>query len=555
MKPLVRRLARGVLALGLFAAPAAAQSEPQAAPGISISGLDTVKSLEALQRALLIKEQALAVQQERLAAETDPLAREELLKGAASLREEVEESRRQFDQFAVDIDLQPFSPERAPAKFDWQEKIGQLLQPIMAEVENATRETRLIGSLRSQLEDVRKRRDLAERAVVNLDQLLAEPASPELKSRLEQRRSIWSQTLDQAGNEFMALEIQLQSRLASRESVLDQSTKFFRTIFKTRGLNLTLGIGAFCVVFFGFRLAEYVVHRARRGADKKSFSSRLTALLFHVFSILGGLLAMMAVFNLVGDWFMLGLIVIFLLGVAWASINTLPQQIETIKLMLNVGAVREGEVLVYDGTPYKVDALALSAKLVNPLLDGGRRELPVKYLVGMTSRPPGAREAWFPCREGDWVELADGKTGRIASQTPSAVTLIEWGGARVVYPTKSFLELNPRNLSEGSRVEMTFGIDYKHQSQATTEIPRLMEEKLKDGLSRVVDAQHLLRVAVDFSAAGSSSLDLTVSVDLAGAAAERIREVRFAIQRILVDMCTAHGWVIPFRQLTVHQAT
>lgn len=516
---------------------------------------NTVQSLEALQRALISKEAELAGLQSQVVSAPDEMTREELRKRIMELREEINEQQRQFEGFAVDIDLAPFSPEKEPAKFDWQEKVGKLLEPIMAEVENATKESRIIGQLRSQIEEVGRRRDLAEEAVANLDKLLEQPVSAELKERLVNRRVIWARTLEQAGNEYMALDIQLQSRLATRESMLDQSTKFARHFFQTRGLNLLLGVLSFCFVFFGFRLAEYLLHRFRRGADKKSFSSRLTALLFHVFSILGGLLAMMAVFNLVGDWFLLGIIVIFLFGVGWASINTLPQQVETIKLMLNIGAVREGEVLMYEGMAYRVDALGFSARLNNPALDGGLRILPVKYLVGMNSRRPGEKEAWFPCREGDWVELSDGRSGRVAGQTPSAVTLVELGGARLVYPTANFLSLNPKNLSANCRIESVFSIDHRHQALATTEIPSKMEEKLKAGLSGLTDPQNILNVSVAFSAANTSSLEYTVAVDIKGEAAHQSRELRFAIQRILVETCGENDWVIPFTQITVHQAT
>jgi hypothetical protein len=100
---------------------------------------------------------------------------------------------------------------------------------------------------------------------------------------------------------------------------------------------------AFCAVFFGFRLAEFGLRQLRRKGSEKKFGSMLTALLFHVISVLGGLGAMMLVFNLAGDWFLLGIIIIFLFGIGWASVNTLPRQVETIKLMLNIGAVREGK--------------------------------------------------------------------------------------------------------------------------------------------------------------------------------------------------------------------
>ena len=512
----------------------------------------TLQSLEALQRALAMKEAEATALQDQLAAAGDDLQRDDVRRKLQDVRAAIEEQRRQFDGFAADVDLSPFTPH-ANEKFDWQAQVGKLLEPILAEFENATAESRAIGQLRAQLADVRKRRDLAREAVDNLQALLAQPASAELRARLEARRATWQRVLDENQNEFSALDLQLQGRLASRESVLDQTTGYAKTFFRTRGLNLLLGVLAFGVVFFGFRLGERAARRLRRRGGEKRFGSRLTALLFHVFSVLGGLLAMMLVFNLAGDWFLLGIVVIFLFGVGWASIKTLPQQIETIKLMLNVGAVREGETLVYEGTPYRVEALGLGARLVNSRLDGGTRHLPVNFLVGRNSRPLGAGEALFPCEKGDWVALADGRFGQIASQTPSVVELVASGGERCAYPTAAFLALNPRNRSAGFRVESTFGIDYRHQAAATTEIPARMRAKLRAELPKVVGAEALRDVLVLFARANDSSLDYVVWADLAGAAAPLANRIPGEIQRLLVEACNENGWTIPFPQLTVHQ--
>ncbi len=522
------------------------------APDYLASGQGTLQSLEALQRALVMKEAEASSLQEQLAAATDDMQREDVRRRLQEVRTALEEQRRQFDGFAVDVDLSPFSPQKQ-TKFDWQEQVGKLLEPILAEFENATAESRVIGQLRSQLEKVRTRRDLADKAVANLKALLAQPASPELRTRLENRRDVWTRIREEADNEFSALDLQLQGRLATRQSVLDQTTGYAKNFFKTRGLNLLLGIVAFCSVFFGFRLGEHAVRKLRRKGTEKHFSSRLTALLFHVFSVLGGLVAMMLVFNLAGDWFLLGIVIIFLFGVGWASINTLPQQIETIKLMLNIGAVREGEWLAYEGTAYRVDSLGFSAKLKNPRLDGGTRLLPVKYLVGMTSRPVGELEAWFPCEKGDWVALSDGHSGKITSQTPGSVELVTPGGERVAYPTAAFLGLHPSNLSDRFRVATTFGVDYRHQAIATTEIPEKMRAKLQAELPSVVAAANILDIQVFFSCANSSSLDYSIWVDMKGAAAPANGRIPGAIQRILVDACNENGWIIPFPQMTVHR--
>lgn len=551
--PWIRGGLLACLATGLLASPARGAAPGEAVPDYLHSEQNTLQSLEALQRALAVKESEAAQLQEKLTTAGDDMAREDLRRQLQEIRAAIEDQRQQFDGFAVDIDLAPFLPQKN-ARFDWQEQLGKLLEPILAEFENATAESRVIGQLRAQMEEVRKRRDLAAKAVANLDQLLSQAASAELKARLSERRAAWRNILEESQNEFSALDLQLQSRLAGRKSMLDQTTGYAKNFFRTRGLNLLLGVLAFCAVFFGFRLGDWAVRHLRRKGTEKHLGSRLTALLFHIFSVLGGLAAMMLVFNLAGDWFLLGIVIIFLFGVGWASINTLPQQIETIKLMLNIGAVREGECLVYDGTPYQVESLGLSARLRNPRLEGGTRILPVKYLVGMNSRPAGEQEAWFPCAKGDWVVLSDGQAGRVTSQTPGFVQLVKNGGERLAYSTTNFLNLNPRNQSSGFRLTSTFGVDYRHQAAATTEIPAKMREKLLAELPRMAGAENIVDLRVFFSCANSSSLDYTIVADLAGTAAPNATPIAGAIQRILVDACNENGWSIPFPQMTVHQA-
>ena len=547
------RLLIVALCAGLpFAAPAQDDLlSPLSTP--AADDTSTVQSLEALQRALAMQEEELTSLQTMLQTAPDDGAREEIRGRILAMRREIDEQRRQFERFAVDIDLAPFMPQ-TESSFDWQKEIGKLLEPIMAEIQSATAESRVIGMLRAQLDDVGKKRDLAEQAVDNLNTLLKQPASPELTARLSSRLNAWSRILEQSSNEYTALDLQLQSRLAARKSMLEQTTGYARHFFRTKGLNLFLGVTAFCVVFFGFRIAEYALRRLRQEKGKKSFSSRLTALLFHLFSVLGGLLAMLAVFNLVSDWFLLGIVVIFLFGVAWAGINTLPQQVETIKLMLNIGAVREDERLEFEGMPYHVISLGFSALLANPLLEGSRRIVPVKSLVGLHSRRAGEHEPWFPCRTGDWVELADGKSGKVISQSPSSVQLVELGGGHLTYPTAMFLAQRPKNLSTGFRIESVFGLDYRHQAIATTDVPRILREQMVAGLSKLLPSEQVREVQVHMANVGTSSLDFAVAVDLHGDAADKDRGIRLALARIFVETCNTQGWVIPFTQVVIHKA-
>jgi hypothetical protein len=518
----------------------------------------SLQSLEALHKALLSQEQQVAETQRRLIAAEDDVTRQALGEDLRELREQLKAQRLQFERFALEIDLRPFIDE-VDQPFDWQEELSKLLKPILAELENATAESRVIGDLRAELNQVEERKGLAEEAVARLERLLGEGPSDELGGRLEERLAHWRRVAEDTANRYTALDIQLENRLAQRQSVFDETTTYAKRFFQTRGLNLLLAVAAFSAVFFGVRFLSSLLGRLQSsksdaGTAGTKFSSRLTALLLHVFSVLGGLIAMMLVFNMAGDWFMLGIIVIFLIGVAWASIKTLPSQVETVRLVLNIGAVREGERILFNALPYKVEVLGFRVRLVNPRLDGGLQEIPVNALVGHYSRPAGADEEWFPTRTGDWVELADGHMGQVSQQSPSAVHLSELGGEEVVYPTDVFVGLNPRRLSERFRVVSTFGIDYRHQAIATTEVPERMREKLAQALPDLIPREHIKAIAVHFQSAAASSLDYEIHVDVAGDAARQAPLIRSSIQRILVDACNDNGWEIPFTQITLHQA-
>ena len=514
---------------------------------------NNARSLEALLRSLQSKREDITETQERLKNAPDEITRNQRLEELRTLKGEEAELNDQFVRFAVGVDTSLFTDE-PETKFDWQQEVGALVKPILAEFKNATAKTRAIGELRAEIDDLHEVHSVAEEAVRNIEMLAAAERTPELTSRLIQELEEWRQRRDDAHNQLTGLQIQLDARLAEKQSFLDASTAYARDFFRTRGLNLVFGAAAFCAVFFGLRLLSFLMRKLRPAKEDRSFTSRLGALLFQLSSVLGGLAATLLVFNMVGDWFLLGIIIIFLIGIAWASAKALPQYIEIVKLMLNVGAVKEQERLLFDGAPWRVADLGLTARLENPLLDGGLLVLPIKYLVGYHSRPNGAKEEWFPCRAGDWVQLSDGKMGRVAYQTPSAVQVTELGGSQVVYQTPDFLALSPRTLSTGFRITTTFGVDYKHQVISTSEIPEKMKAMLEAGLGEVAGAGNVKRVAVEFTEAGASSLDYAIDVDLAADAAPRYPSIVRAISRVLVDACNENNWVIPFQQITLHQA-
>ncbi|TVQ87670.1 MAG: hypothetical protein EA400_10870, partial [Chromatiaceae bacterium] len=150
------------------------------------------------------------------------------------------------------------------------------------------------------------------------------------------------------------------------------------------------------------------------------------------------------------------------------------------------------------------------------------------------------------------ASLDDGRLGRIAHQSPSALRLIEPGGAVVVDPAAGFIAEHPRRLVGQFRLVARFGIDDRDQAIATSEVPQLMQAQLQESLREVVAAEAIQAVTVLFAAAAASALEYRVHVDLDGAAPQ-IEIFGHAVQRILLGACKRHDRVIPFTQITVHQ--
>ncbi len=501
-------------------------------------------SLDALVQDINRKERELLSLEHQAHGAPDKASNERIRKARTELREQ----QLLLERLAVDVDVSTFS-EKTDAKFDWQQQVGKLLKPIMAEVEFATRQSRAIGELRAQISTIATERDISSQALANLNKLSGAPVSSLLDEYLERMRILWKQRFQAAQDRLNALENALEKKLAEQQSPFDAAMAYVRNFLRTRGQNLLLGVIAFCAVFFGIRffmIAWGIVWKHKKKGN------RLVTIAIQALRILGGIAAMLMVFSFTADWFLLAVALIFLIGIGWASFKTLPQNIEILQLMLNNGAVREGERIVLDGIPWLVESIGLRARMVNPLLDGGVQMLPLKMLVGKYSRPPGKSEEWFPCRKGDLVQI-DGKTGRVLYQTPGAVQIIEADGALNIYQTPAFLALNPRNISANLRVAITFRVDYKHQAECTTHIPEVMLHSLKSELPQMVDPANIRNIVVMFKKAGLSSLDYEIRVDLTGDTALDFKVVEFYVQHILVDTCNKNKWSIPLNQVMIHQ--
>lgn len=475
---------------------------------------------------------------------------------ADSLRRQLGELESQIEGLAMGVTEGEYQGDKGAA-FDLNTELEALVEPFVAMMKDATENARQIERLRRSAGEARQRESMARRAVAGLDPLIAAAGEDsELGAELAAMRETWRERETDSREFARALEQQLDTRLSERTDTRTAAEEAASSFFKDRGLSLLYGFGLFALVFTALRFAGRAIARVRqRRRRTRTFGARLFDLAFHVFTIVAATGAMLVVFNLRHDWLLLGAFGVLLLALAWAGIKMIPGAIEQVTLLLNLGAVQEGERVLKDGVPYRVVRLDLYTELDNPRLEGALTTLPVRELIGMHSRPSGPNEPWFPTRRGDFVRLSDGVRGTVISQSPEHVELQIAGGSHVTYATPDFLSACPDNLSDGFRAEVNFGIGYVHQAEATTEVLDKLQAHVAAGLEEVVPKEQIRDVSVEILEASDSAIVYEIEADLTGEAAPRIEAVERSMAKLCIEACNRFGWEIPFPQMVLHHAS
>jgi small-conductance mechanosensitive channel len=537
------------LSVVTLAAQDAAETPPQSADA---------RVIERLQPLLSALEEAQGELQRlhaRFAVAVTPEERAEIEAEVDQQRLRLSQLRENFRMLATGVEESEYRQEET-APTSLQKQLEDIIEPISRGMREMTSGPREMAKMRDDLQDWQARRDLGQSGLRRLDPLLENAAPGLLRDELEATRRLWTARLANAESRIQVLEQQIAERERADPGTWKRVSGVLADFWRSRGINLLLALATAVAAFVLSRR----IYRAVRGISPlhrkggNDFAARSADLLGAVLAVLLALMMVILVFYLRGDWLLLTLVILALVGVAWASKQALPPYIEQIRLILNIGPVRQGERLVYEGIPWQVEKLNFYCEFRNPELAGGLLRLPVRDVMPLHSRPLAEKEEWFPSRMDDWVKLADDTFGKVIQQTPDHVVILKLGGSLKSYPTAMFLAQTPENLSRGFRLSVKFGIDYQHQAICTTEVPALFQRALESRLTEVVGKEGLRSLKVEFASAGSSSLDYAILADFTGEVASRCKVLERLIQKTCVEICNGQEWVIPFTQITVHQA-
>ncbi|PHR91648.1 MAG: hypothetical protein COA69_10675 [Robiginitomaculum sp.] len=552
---------------GLVYSPAGAQQETppaqQDAPVEEITQ-EEEDSQQQLVNALLSLSESLQARRERLDALTvefgaleddiDKTAQEAEIEG---LGEEIVQAEQEIDLVVLGLQARQYTIDgTVTEKTELKDEVAKIFEPIIQSLKRATEPARRMEELRLLAEQAESRITVADLTLENLNiYRSAETEYPaEVQERLDRYLEIWAERLQESENLALALDEQLANAKRAQGNSFKQFSQDFGNFIINRGTSLFLALGlgiGFLLLCQGIHMiAAYYYRRSHDGV--LSAAMRVFAMMLSIIGVVGGFMIAITIFNIRHDWLMLAMSLLLGLGISWTFVRSLHSLLEQARVLLNLGAIREGERTVINGIPYKIERLSVYSKFYNPVLKGGNLIYPVHELLGMHSRPVIKGEVWFPTEIGDWI-VRDGHHYQVMDQTPEHVILQKPGGAEDFVPVAEFLGTLFEVITNGYCAKYRFGLDYKHLSDAREIIPKKISAAVKARVEKELGKGAIIAIDTRFIAMGDSSLLFDVMVDLGPGYGKHWRRMQKYINCAVADMCLENTWTIPFPQLVIHK--
>jgi hypothetical protein len=515
----------------------------------AVESLDMLSSLVELQKTI---KQQITITTKKLKASTSEAEKQNLQEELTKLDKQLSETGADFERIATGVESDVFA-EKKQETFSWKEELASLLEPSIKQLKQLTARARLKTQLKETIADYNQQAATAHQAVENLNKLIAESKNPKIKTYLGELLPAWLHVEKRIRNKLDLTQLELAKLENKDTSLIKNSGSSIREFFRTRGLYLLIAFLAFVAILLAFKLLSRLILYVLPGSKKEQrpIHVRILDIFFQVFSVASAICGLIFVLFSAEDWFLLSMTIIIFLGLLWTVRQALPKMWQQVRLVLNMGSIREGERIIYNGVPWNVESLNVFCKLYNPALAMHVR-IPIEDMIGLISRPYQLDEPWFPCKKGDWVAIEGKPFAKVASLSLEQVEVVELGGRRTVYQTGDFLGKSPANLSRNFSIRVPFGLSYDLQAEITTSVPETLKAFLQKQLEENGYGEACLSLNVDFLQAGASSLDLVVLADFKGEEAAAYRRLERALAKWCVDCCNANKWDIPFPQMTVH---
>ncbi|MFK7891799.1 MAG: hypothetical protein AB8B63_13365 [Granulosicoccus sp.] len=481
-----------------------------------------------------------------------------------SIREELEKNNRDlanltttFELIALDDTDTSLLTAPDEAATTWQQDMLDILNPLIDSMKSITKRPRQIAELRSTIQENDTKLAIAREALNELQSIPDSELSESALARLTELEADYNADVEQLSQEILIAQSQLDRLTEDQQSFFDAVLPATRSFIVGRGLTLVLAFIAAVMVWLLMRLLWWIYETRFTNKHQRRESTwfRVLAYGYYFLTALIIILTVIVVLYVREDLLLLALALLVIAGAVLSFRQFLPRYVREARLLLNLGPVREGERVIFNGLPWRVESINLNSVLRNPSLDGIVR-LPLDAMSELISRPV-KHNLWFPSSSGDYIILPDGTFGQIRHQTPDLVEIKARGGMSITYDTADFYAINLLNLSRDKTfgVSITFGFDYSLQAISLTEIPATLYKAVETTLHDAGYSTLLKSLIVELSTASASSLDYIVFATMDNKAAGDFYKLERLMQQACIAVSNEQEWTIPFPQLTVHQST
>jgi len=450
------------------------------------------------------------------------------------------------------VDRKLFETATKENKKDWREDVSLIAQPVLDSLKEITEKPRRVKELNELIELKNTEISTSNEALRSLATMSNSDETNPLHGSLLNLTNKWQKRLDDAQAAIALAEIQLKG-LAGDQSLSESIYSALINFAKGRGLTIVMAIAAAWFVWFCVRVLLKIYQHILLDNRQKESRTRYRVAKYSVqamtFSLI--LIAVFIVFYERHDVLLLGLLILLIVGFVLNAKQLLPRYTKEARLLLNLGAMREGERVIYKDLPFRVESINLYTMFKNPELAGSFR-IPLAELTKIASRPV-TNDSWFPTSVGDIVFLGNSQLLEVLSQNPDTVELKKRGGELLSIPTAQFYSMSMTNLSRLGTFGVTssFGVDYNHQHISTNEIPAHLKDAVTAAINASDLAEALQEVRVELAQAANSSINYWIFVTMHSRVAFSYFRVERIIQSACIEACGRRGWTIPFPHIAL----
>ncbi|MCS6961031.1 MAG: hypothetical protein NZT61_00805 [Deltaproteobacteria bacterium] len=438
-------------------------------------------------------------------------------------------------------------------EFETQISIREIFYPFIAELGKIAVRPRDIVLEENRLHILQTYVERLQSAKLKVSSAIAAENDPALKSLL----TLTGEIIDDMFTLVSAQKAMSEAKLINLKTVKSNLGGVFARL---RGSFLSFVEALFYSFVFYFVLKQFknfLEEKFLQKPENHSLLKRITLILLVSVNFVGTLCIFLYVLYYREEWLLFGLASLVLIAGIILSKRLISDFFTQTAILLNLGFVREGEVITYNDLPYRIKSLGFVCLLENPDLETSCVRVPLTDLVDKRSYCGSQNFRPFNTRVDDYIFFEnDTLPSKVIHQNIQFVKVERPDKTVLVVPTRDFIKTRIRKIEEKFVIFLRLGIAYKHIESIFSLADRLKqacEKALKEELAlNDVDAADIVINAVFFDLS-ASSLDFGVSAACNASHAPFYGLIRRGLIKGFVLFTIENKLEIPFQSITVYE--